>query len=149
MAKGFAERVGAAVKAHSWTIPVRNREHHQPAYHLVLFSRHTAGPWLFGEAISHAQAQWCREILPPPTDGLLFDDEAMFEQEEKQRERGWVEEIKKNSLGLLQEHASVSVDRYHAEIMGSALGAARADAHPSCHQFLTSTRAVTQGRGAS
>ncbi|RDD88498.1 hypothetical protein DVZ84_14250 [Streptomyces parvulus] len=125
IANGFAKRVGAAVRAHSWTIPVRNREHHQPAYHLVLFSRHTAGLWLFGEAISHAQAQWRREILPPPTDGMLFDEESMFKEEEKQRELGWVKEIKNNILGLLQEHAAVSVDRYHAEIMGSALGEAR------------------------
>ncbi|MEV0090076.1 three-Cys-motif partner protein TcmP [Streptomyces sp. NPDC050738] len=125
IAGGFAQRVGAAVRAHSWTLPVRNREHHQPAYHLVLFSRHRDGLWLFGEAISHAQAQWRREILPPSRNGTLFDESDLFEQEEEQRARGWIDEIKRNILGLLQQRAVVGVDRYHEEIMGSALGEAR------------------------
>ncbi|MFF2189174.1 three-Cys-motif partner protein TcmP [Streptomyces sp. NPDC058155] len=125
IANGFALRVGDAVRSHSWTLPVRNRSHHQPAYHLVLFSRHRDGLWLFGEAISHAQTEWRREILKSSTEGTLFDDDSLFEEEEKQKKSEWISEIKENIVDLLRQHKSFTVDRYHSEIMGSVLGEAR------------------------
>ncbi|MFE7229168.1 three-Cys-motif partner protein TcmP [Streptomyces sp. NPDC001231] len=125
IAEGYAERVGAVVRAHSWMLPVRNRAHHQPAYHLVLFSRHKDGLWLFGEAISLAQSRWRREILPPRTEETLFDSADMFEEDEKQREREWIATIKSNIERLLRTHGAFLIDRYHAEVMGDVLGEAR------------------------
>ncbi|MFE7245931.1 hypothetical protein [Streptomyces sp. NPDC057580] len=51
---GFVDRVREKIGAGAWIIDVRNRAHHQVAYNLVLFTRHSDGMWLFGEAVSLA-----------------------------------------------------------------------------------------------
>ncbi|MFF1782625.1 three-Cys-motif partner protein TcmP [Streptomyces virginiae] len=122
---GFAKRVGRAVGAGSWTIEVRNRADLQVAYHLVHFSRHKDGLWLFGEAASLAQVEWRRACVPPPSDGMLFNPADAFEQEEEARRLKWIKRIRVNLEGLLQKYGSFIVGDHQAEVMAGVLGEAR------------------------
>lgn len=122
---GFADRVAEAVGAGYWTIDVRNRAHHQVAYHLVHFSRHPDGLWLFGEAASLAQVHWRRACLPPPNEGMLFDAADTFDDEEKQREQAWVRGIRKNIEQLLQRVGAFKVENQLEEVLDGVLGEAR------------------------
>ncbi|MBP8533701.1 three-Cys-motif partner protein TcmP [Streptomyces sp. MK37H] len=122
---GFIERVRTAVGAGAAAIDVRNRAHHQVAYHLVLFSRHRDGLWLFGEAASLAQVEWRRAQLPPPNDEMLWSPVDTFDDEEIERAAKWVRKIRRNIENLLQERESFTVDDHQVEIMAGVLGEAR------------------------
>ncbi|BDH05542.1 hypothetical protein [Streptomyces seoulensis] len=102
---------------------VRNRAHHQVACHLVHFSRHKDGLWLFGEAASLAQVEWRRACVPPARSDTLIDT---FEDEEQERKTQWIKRIKKNVEDLLGQHDSFVVDHHQAEVMAGVLGQARA-----------------------
>jgi three-Cys-motif partner protein len=125
IARGFAERVGRAVGAGGWTVAVRNRVHQQPAYHLVFFSRSEHGLWLFGEANSLAQKVWRRECAAPPSPDYLFPVDDLLASEEKDRENGWVREIKTNIERLLAERGAFALRDWHIEVMGAAMDQAR------------------------
>ncbi|MFF4589723.1 three-Cys-motif partner protein TcmP [Streptomyces sp. NPDC001388] len=122
---GFVERVRRAVGSGAAAIQVRNRAHHQVAYHLVLFSRHRDGLWLFGEAASLSQVEWRRAQLPPPNDEMLWSPVDTFEDEEAQRARKWVRTIRGNIEKLLRERGTFTVDDHQSEIMQGVLGEAR------------------------
>ncbi|MYV41073.1 three-Cys-motif partner protein TcmP [Streptomyces sp. SID1328] len=124
--EGFAQRVGKAVRAGSWTVEVRNRAHHQVAYHLVHFSRHKDGMWLFGEAASLAQVEWRRACIPPARSDTLFDPIDTFEAEEQERKAQWIKRIMQNVEDLLDRHGDFIVDHHQAQVMAGVLGEARA-----------------------
>lgn len=121
----FSKRVGKAVGASSWRIAVRNRAHHQVAYYLLYFTRHRDGAWLFGEAVSLAQVEWRRALLPPPVEGMLFSEADNFDEEEKQREQEWIAVIRRNIQDLQQKQGSFKVDDHLPQIMSGVLGEAR------------------------
>ncbi|MEW2086096.1 three-Cys-motif partner protein TcmP [Streptomyces sp. NPDC005283] len=123
--QGFVERVRTAVGSGAAAIEVRNRAHHQVAYHLVLFSRHRDGLWLFGEAASLAQVEWRRAQLPPSNDEMLWSPADTFDDEEVQRATKWVRTIRSNIENLLKARGSFTVDDHQSEIMAGVLGEAR------------------------
>ncbi|WP_369212447.1 three-Cys-motif partner protein TcmP [Streptomyces flavofungini] len=128
IAREFAKRVGNAVGAYSWAIPVHNRAENQPVYYLIFISRHKGAVWLFGEALSIAQEKWRRACQPLPAKGTLFGPEYLsnlFEEEEKKREKQWIATIKDNVHQLLQKRSSFTVDECHLEVMQGTLGVAR------------------------
>ncbi len=125
IAGGFAERVCKTIGSDAWTVAVRNREHHQPVYHLVFFTRSEHGLWLFGEANSLAQEAWRRECIEPPAPDRLFNDVDLFEAEETHRREQWIREIKNNIERLLAEHGTFTLLDRHTEVMGSAIDEAR------------------------
>ncbi|MFE6478054.1 three-Cys-motif partner protein TcmP [Streptomyces rochei] len=121
----FAKRVGKAVGASSWQIAVRNRAHHQVAYYLLYFTRHLDGAWLFGEAVSLAQVEWRRALLPPPENGMLFSAADTFDEEEQQREKEWVVAIRRNIQKLQRDIGSFKIDDHLPQVMSGVLGEAR------------------------
>ncbi|MGW4815195.1 three-Cys-motif partner protein TcmP [Kitasatospora cineracea] len=123
--KGYAQRVSKAVGAGCWTVAVRNRAHQQVAYHLVYFSRHRDGLWIFGEAASLAQVEWRRACLPPDHGDALFSLDDTFEEEEQERQAHWVKRIKSNIEDVLRERGDFTVGQCHAEVMAGVLGEAR------------------------
>jgi three-Cys-motif partner protein len=134
IAVGFAGRVCKTVRSGAWTVAVRNRERHQPLYHLVFFSRSEHGLWLFGEANSLAQEAWRRELAQEawrrecagaPAADRLFNDADLFAAEETHREGQWIAEIKKNIDRLLAEDGTFALRARHVEVMGSAMDEAR------------------------
>ncbi|MEU6340664.1 three-Cys-motif partner protein TcmP [Streptomyces sp. NPDC046977] len=125
IADGFASRVGKAVGAGYWTIEVRNRAHHQIAYHLVHFSRHRDGLWLFGEAASLAQVEWRRACLPPRNEDMLFDAADTFDEEEAERAKRWVNRIRQNIEDLQKQLGVFSIGDRQAEVLAGVLGEAR------------------------
>ncbi|MGI5245155.1 three-Cys-motif partner protein TcmP [Dactylosporangium sp. CA-139066] len=125
---GFARRVCAATNARAWVVAVRNRSHHQPVYHLVFFTRHSDGIWLFGEANSLAQEKWrafCAPPPPPKDENALFDIPDTFEAEEAARKRRWIDEIKGNILNLLATRGAFVIKDHHTAVLGSAIDGAR------------------------
>lgn len=126
IADGFLDRVCQAAKTSGWSVPVRNRADHQPVYHLVFFTRHRQGLYLFGDALSLAQQDWRRACLPPPRDEqpTLFGEIDMFEIEEKTRKERWVDAIAANIEALLAQGEFVVGDRY-TEVFGGTIGEAR------------------------
>ncbi|MFJ3519877.1 three-Cys-motif partner protein TcmP [Streptomyces sp. NPDC090131] len=122
---GFASRVGAAVRASYWTIEVRNRADLQVAYHLVLFSRHRDGLWLFGEAASLAQKEWRRACVPPAREDMLFNPGDTFDDEEAERDAQWIATIRANIEGLLDKHGDFVVDHHLGKVLAGVLGLAR------------------------
>ncbi|MFE9455157.1 three-Cys-motif partner protein TcmP [Streptomyces sp. NPDC006739] len=122
---GFAQRVARTVRAGYWTIDVRNRAHHQVAYHLVHFSRHKDGLWLFGEAASLAQVAWRRACLPPPDEGTLFGAVDTFDEEEEQRAQAWVRQISQNIERLQRDLGPFTIGDRQAEVLAGVLGQAR------------------------
>lgn len=123
--EGFVDRVRSAVGSHAAAIEVRNRAHHQVAYHLVLFSRHKEGLWLFSEAASRAQVEWRRAQIPPVNHDMLWSPGDTFEEEEKQRATKWVQIIRENIEKLLTERGTFLVENHLTEVMAGALGEAR------------------------
>ncbi|MEU7553162.1 three-Cys-motif partner protein TcmP [Streptomyces sp. NPDC044571] len=121
----FAKRVGKAVGAGSWTVEVRNRADLQVAYHLVHFSRHKDGLWLFGEAASLAQVEWRRACLPPSSPDMLFNPADAFAEEEEVRRLGWIKTIRANLEDLLHRHGSFVVGDHQSEVLAGVLGEAR------------------------
>ncbi|WP_433610359.1 three-Cys-motif partner protein TcmP [Dactylosporangium sp. CA-139114] len=128
IAWGFARRVCDATSASAWVVPVRNRSHHQPVYHLVFFTRHKDGIWLFGEANSIAQEKWrayCAPPPPPKDENALFDIPDTFEAEELARKRLWIDQIKVNILALLDKNGSFVIKDHHRAVLGDAIAGAR------------------------
>jgi three-Cys-motif partner protein len=128
IARGFTRRVCQRIDAGAWTVAVRNGSHQKPVYHLVFFSRHPDGLWLFGEANSLAQEKWrrvCGPAPPPPDPNRLFELEDPFEVAERRLREGWIREIKANVVRLLAEHGSFTIQTQHVAIMGSAIDQAR------------------------
>lgn len=125
IANGYAKRVCKTIGSGAWIVAVRNREHHQPVYHLVFFSRSEHGLWLFGEANSLAQEAWRRECTAPPEPDTLFDGLDLFAIEETHRSEQWIRDIKCNIERLLAEHGAFTVLDRHIEVMGSAMDQAR------------------------
>ena len=121
IANGFARRLREASGAGSWVIGVRNAPHHQPKYALVFLSRHPDGLNLFGEAVSGAQGDWRRAILP--SDSLMDDD--AFKASEKQLEQQWIQKITTNLEQILELESHFTVASKYAEVMGDTLGLAR------------------------
>jgi three-Cys-motif partner protein len=91
IATEYARKLGSAVSAAAWTSDVRNRATLQPVYHLVFFSRHPDGIWLFGDSLARAQKAWRRVLDPPPQEDAdaLFALPDSFETEESKREDRW------------------------------------------------------------
>lgn len=125
IAGGFTRRVCKTIGSGAWTVAVRNREHQQPVYHLVFFTRSTHGLWLFGEANSLAQEAWRRECVAPAAPDRLFNDVDLFEAEEKHRREQWIREIKNNIQRLLVEDGTFTLRARVSEVMGSAIDEAR------------------------
>jgi hypothetical protein len=126
IAAEYARRVGAVVDAASWTSAVRNRATLQPVYHLVFFTRHPDGAWLFGDALTRAQKKWRRVLDPPPVfdEGALFDPPDTFAEEESTREDEWAAEIKRNILRILAAEGDFEIQNRLPEVFGNALGLA-------------------------
>jgi three-Cys-motif partner protein len=126
IANKYASRVAQTTEAGYWTSVVRNRSTLQPVYHLVFFSRHPDGLWLFGDALARAQQKWRRALDPPPAhvEGTLFDMPDTFEQEEARRAEEWKEELKRNIVRLLGRDGDFSIRDRYAEVFGAALGLA-------------------------
>jgi three-Cys-motif partner protein len=122
----YARRVADAVKAFVWTSDVRNRATLQPVYHLVFFTRHPDGAWLFGDALARAQKAWRRVLEPPPShdEGALFDKPDTFADEEEAREEQWKDEIKRNIVRILEAEGDFDVRYRQPEVFGEALGLA-------------------------
>lgn len=121
IADGFARRLREESGAGSWVIGVRNAPHQQPKYALVFLSRHPDGLYLFGEAVSGAQGDWRRAILPPDT---LIDDEA-FRASEKELEQQWIQAIASNIKQILELDGQFTISSRYALVMGETLGLAR------------------------
>lgn len=126
IADGFLDRVCRAAKTGGWSVPVRNRSDHQPVYHLVFFTRHREGLYLFGDALSLAQQEWRRACQPPPREEqpTLFGDIDMFAIEETARVERWVDAIAANIERLLVQGDFVVGEKYTA-VFGDTIGEAR------------------------
>lgn len=126
IADEYGARVARAVKSYAWTSDVRNRATLQPVYHLVFFTRHPDGAWLFGDALARAQQKWRRVLEPPPVhdDGALFDVPDSFDEEEESRSAAWKEEIKRNILHILQTEGDFHIRYRLPDVFGTALGLA-------------------------
>jgi hypothetical protein len=122
----FANRVGSAVDAAAWTSDVRNRATLQPVYHLVFFTRHPDGVWLFGDALARAQKAWRRVLDPPPghDEDALFDKPDTFADEEESRAEQWKDEMKRNIVRILETEGDFDVRYRQPEVFGNALGLA-------------------------
>lgn len=122
IASTFAERLREATGCGSWTIQVRNAEHHQAKYALVFLSRHPDGLYLYGEAVSSSQADWRRAIVPP---GSLLDDDETFKESERALSDGWVQQIASNIHQIVESEPRFLLRSRYADVMGDALGYAR------------------------
>jgi three-Cys-motif partner protein len=103
IAEGWARRLAIHTSADYWCVPVRNRAELQPVYHLVFFTRHPDGMWLFADSLAKAQREWRRHLAPPPVevDDALFQLDDPFVKEEEHRQNQWKEAIKANVLRTL------------------------------------------------
>lgn len=124
IANEYARLVGAKVSAAAWTSDVRNRATLQPVYHLVFFTRHPDGVWLFGDALAKAQQKWRRVLDPPPThdDGTLFAVPDNFESEEAVRAEHWKDEVKANIRCILETEGDFDIIYRSTDVFGKALG---------------------------
>ncbi|MFC7245168.1 three-Cys-motif partner protein TcmP [Catellatospora aurea] len=146
IAYGYADLVSKKVGAHAWVVAVRNRVHHQqPVYHLVFFTRHTDGLWLFGEANSLAQEAWRKECAPPHVvdENALFDLGDPFEKEEKLRKEAWVGEIYSNIERILATDGPFFIAQRHGDVLGGTVDVARA-----LHIRAAVTRLYADGKTA-
>ncbi|MFG1696694.1 three-Cys-motif partner protein TcmP [Nonomuraea sp. NPDC049309] len=124
---GYAERLSKAARFRYgyWTVDVRNKAHHKPAYYLVFLTRHEEGLRVFGEAVSLGLQEWREFVYHEDTQGTLFEDEELFKASEESLAAEWAREIKENLRRLLGEGRSfVIADRY-SDVYGSAIGQAR------------------------
>lgn len=121
----YARRLGEQGGFGSWTVEVRNRPHHMPAYYLVFLSRHRDGLELFGESVSIGMEKWRRTIFDEDFQNTLFDDEDSFKGAEKALANEWSNEIEANLRKLLAEGSGFNVITRYPEVFGDSLGKAR------------------------
>jgi three-Cys-motif partner protein len=126
IATEYAARIAQATGAYSWVCAVRNRSTLQPVYHLVFFTRHSDGVWLFGDALARAQKKWRRVLDPPPghVEGTLFDLQDPFEDEETRRAEQWKGELQSNIVRLLARNGDFTIRDRYVEVFGGTLGLA-------------------------
>lgn len=125
--RGYAERLSKAARSRCgyWTVPVRNKAHHKPAYYLVFLTRHQEGLRVFGEAVSLGLQEWREFVYHEDAQGTLFEDKELFRVNEDSLAAEWASEIKGNLRRLLDEGRSFVIGDRYLEVYGSALGQAR------------------------
>jgi hypothetical protein len=125
-------------------VPVRNREHQEPRYYLILLSRHPDGLWEFGEAVSNALKEWRKfideaEFGPAET---LFDWESHLSDT-------WTTEIARNLQTLIAKGvAPFEVRDRYEDVMGETLGQARSThIRAAVKQLYANGQTATDGKG--
>jgi three-Cys-motif partner protein len=121
--EGYAERIREASGYACITASVADSLTAEPAYELVLFTRHPDGVWKMMDAMSFARKRW-RQWLVDRREaqagqgelrGLDWDD----------NEDAWVEELAWNISWILKSVPQFVIDRRLDDVLGRTLGLAR------------------------
>jgi hypothetical protein len=122
----YANRLAAACRMRSITVPVRKRVHHQPIYHLVFLTRRDHGVWVFGTALAAARQSWMRALGPVDDDaaGALFTFATAVEGHIALEQHRAEEAVSKNVAALLAKQPLAHLVNQPGEIFGESYGIA-------------------------
>lgn len=113
----YAARIGRETQFKSISASVGDRVEHEPAYELVLFTRHYAGLWSFNEALSKTREKWL-DAVAEAAGGLMPLDAVPDED-------GWVRDLADNIRGVLERRGEFIIEAELTEVLGDLAGLVR------------------------
>lgn len=126
------ERICREAGCAGWLADVRQRQEHQPVYHLVFLTRHREGLHVFGEALSLAAEKWRRAVFDEAIasatgsgQGMLIDADELFKHEERLLANDWQARLEQNVRRLLTDHESFVISQRYDEVYADLLGLPR------------------------